>query len=87
MVKRSLICCVFVSTVLFNIGAAADARLAGMGDLSLIFQDDFYRLDLYDFANMSAGFIRNDSLSSYILRGSGLKESWEIDSLSYFLSW
>lgn len=84
MAQKFLVWCVFVSAILFNIGAAVDARLAGMGDLSFIFQDDFSRLDLYDFANMSAGFARHDSISSYVLRGSGLTESWEIDSLSYF---
>ncbi len=83
MLRRRMMWSVFVSFVIFLLGYTSDARLAGMGNLSLIFQDDFYRLDLYDFANIPAGFYRNDSLSSYIVRGSVLKESWGIDSITY----
>ncbi len=58
-------------------------RLAGMGDLTLLFQDDYDRLDLFDFAGVSAGFFRNDTVSSVGLRGSFLRERWQNDSLVY----
>lgn len=62
---------------------ASDARFAGMGNLSLLFQDDLHKLDLYDFAGNPAGFLKNDSLSTVAVRASGLKERWERDSLFY----
>jgi len=63
---------------------AADARFMGMGNLSLLFQDDYQRLDLYDFAGISSGFFRNDTVSFAGLRGSVLREEWEQDSVVYW---
>lgn len=83
MIKRYILFLTTASVLLLNISYAGDARLSGMGDLSLLFQDDFHRLDLYDFAKISAGFFRNDSSSSAAFRGSGLKESWGEGSLEY----
>ncbi len=63
---------------------AADARFMGMGNLSFLFQDDYQRLDLYDFAGISSGFFRNDTVSFAGLRGSVLREEWERDSVVYW---
>lgn len=63
---------------------AADARFMGMGNLSFLFQDDYQRLDLYDFAGISSGFFRNDSMSFTGLRGSVLRQEWEQDSVVYW---
>lgn len=63
---------------------AGDARFMGMGNLSLLFQDDYQRLDLYDFAGISSGFFRNDTLSYAGLRGSVLRQEWEQDSVIYW---
>ncbi len=65
-------------------GFAADARFMGMGNLSFLFQDDYQRLDLYDFAGISSGFFRNDTVSFAGLRGSVLREEWERDSVVYW---
>lgn len=65
-------------------GFAADARFTGMGNLSYLFQDDYYRLDLYDFAGISSGFFRNDTVPYAGLRGSVLREDWEQDSTVYW---
>lgn len=64
-------------------GYSSKARLAGMGDMSFIFQDYFNKLDLYGFAGITAGFFRHDSISNVVFRGSFLSESWELDSLTY----
>jgi len=63
---------------------AVDARFMGMGNLSFLFQDDYQRLDLYDFAGMPAGFFRNDTVSFAGLRGAVLRETWERDSVVYW---
>lgn len=68
----------------FVLSYASDARFAGMGNLSLLFQDDLYKLDLYDFAGIPAGLIKNDSSPGVAVRASGLKEIWQKDSLTYF---
>lgn len=83
MNKCNVIFISFIFVLLFNMGYAGDVRFSGMGNLSFIFQDDFHKLDLYDFAGISAGFFSNDSISFVGLRASGLKESWEKDSLTY----
>jgi len=62
---------------------ATNARLAGMGGLSLIFEDDLYKLDIYDFAGIAAGLFENDTISNVIARADGLKEVWQRDSLTY----
>ncbi len=64
---------------------ATSTRFAGMGNLSFLFQGDYQRLDLYDFAGISAGFLRNDSVSFYGLRGAALREEWEQDSAVYWV--
>ena len=83
MSKCNIILVSFIFVLLFNMGYPGDVRFSGMGNLSLIFQDDFHKLDLYDFAGISAGFLKNDSISFVGLRASGLKELWEKDSLTY----
>ncbi len=83
MIKSFRVWFVFLTILLCNICIANDARFSGMGYLSLIFQDDFYRLDLYDFGGIPAGFLKNDTSSSVVLRASGLRQSWERDSLIY----
>ncbi|TET62774.1 MAG: hypothetical protein E3J47_03135 [Candidatus Stahlbacteria bacterium] len=83
MNKCNIIFISFIFVLLFNMGYAGDVRFSGMGNLSLIFQDDFHKLDLYDFAGIPAGFLRNDSVSFVGLRASGLKEFWKEDSLTY----
>ncbi len=40
----------------FGMSYVDNARFLGMGNLLLVFRDDFQRLDLYDFANMPAAF-------------------------------
>ncbi|MGB7054608.1 MAG: hypothetical protein WBE28_04735, partial [bacterium] len=71
--------------VLFlKVGEADNARFMGMGNLAFLFQDDYQRLDLYDFAGISSGFFRNDTLSFFALRGSVLREEWERDSVLYW---
>lgn len=74
-----------ITLIVFSVtvGQSSQTRFAGMGALSFVFQDYFNRLDLYDFAEMPAGFFRHDSVSNVVLRGSGLRESWELDSLVY----
>ncbi|MEO0129954.1 MAG: hypothetical protein ABIL02_06925 [candidate division WOR-3 bacterium] len=66
------------------IGYASDARFAGMGNLEFILQDDLHKLNLYDFAGISAGLLKADPFASVMLRGSGLKEIWQKDFLTYF---
>lgn len=62
---------------------AADARFAGMGNLSYLFQDDYHALDLYDFAGIASGFLKNDSISSTVFRTSVMRQHWEQESLTY----
>ena len=62
---------------------ASDARFAGMGNLTFILEDDLHKLNLYDFAGISAGLLKADSFPSVMLRASGLKEVWQKDSLTY----
>jgi hypothetical protein len=62
---------------------AADARFAGMGNLEYIFEDDYHALDLYDFAGIASGFLKNDSISSTVFRTSVLRQHWEEESLTY----
>lgn len=62
---------------------ATDARLGGMGRLSLLFPDILHSLDLYDFANIPAGFYKADTVSCYMLRGSGLKRSFTDGDISF----
>jgi hypothetical protein len=81
MGKRCIL--VFIIILMSGSMAANNARFSGMGNLSLIFPDDFNRLDLYDFAKISAGFFRNDTCSNVVLRLSGLRETWEKDSITY----
>jgi hypothetical protein len=69
--------------LLITTGYANQARFAGMGDMSFLFQDYFNRLDLYGFAHIPAGFFRHEANSNFVLRGSYLNESWELDSLTY----
>lgn len=66
-----------------TISLSANARFAGMGNLSYLFQDDYHALDLYDFAGISSAFLMNDTTSSTVLRGSLLQQQWEQDSLTY----
>jgi len=63
---------------------ASDARFAGMGNLAFILEDDLHKLNLYDFAGISAGLLKTDSFPSAMLRASLLKEIWQKDSLTYF---
>ena len=58
-----------------------DISLIAMGELSILFQDDFSQLNLYDFAKMPAGFLEDGSPSMFAIRASGLKEEWRLDSL------
>jgi len=76
-----------VIVLLANISQANDARLSGMGNLSFVFQDDFNRLNLYDFAKMPAGFFTDDSFSVVSFTAAGLKERWQTDSLIYLTYW
>ncbi len=69
---------------IITLSYAGDARFAGMGNLSFIIQDDLHQLNLYDFAEIPAGFFGIDSSPSIIIRGSGLKETWHKDSLDFF---
>ncbi len=78
-VSRIIILIVFSIAV----GHPSQTRFAGMGALSFVFQDYFNKLDLYDFAKIPAGFFKHDSVSNVVLRGSVLRESWELDSLVY----
>ncbi|UCG29576.1 MAG: hypothetical protein JSV53_08675 [candidate division WOR-3 bacterium] len=76
---------VFAVGLLITVGSfAADTRFMGMGNLAFLFQDDYHRLDLYDFAGISSGFFRNDTVSFTGLRGSVLREEWERDSVVYW---
>lgn len=79
--------CTFISLFIvlstYMVAFAANARFAGMGNLSYIFQDDYNALDLYDFAGIASGFLMNDTTSSTVLRGSLLQQRWEQDSLTY----
>lgn len=62
---------------------SSDARFVGMGNLSYLFEDDFHRLSLYDYGDFSSSFFRYDTLSSIVIRGSGLYEEWQEDSITY----
>ena len=77
-------CAITLFFLLFNISVAQYARLSGMGNLNFIFQDDFNRLNLYDFAKMPAGFFDDDSFSVISLIASGLKEKWTKDSVTFW---
>jgi hypothetical protein len=79
MVQKGLSVVLLWTAVLF----CMDARFAGMGNLSYLFEDDFNRLNLYDYADFSSCFFRCDTTSSIAVRGSGLHERWQEDSLSY----
>lgn len=70
--------------IFLQISYAGNARFMGMGNLTFLFQDDYQKLDLYDFAGISAGFLENDGISSFGLRGSGLREEWQRDSVVYW---
>ena len=76
-----------VIILLANISQADDARLSGMGNLNFVFQDDFNRLNLYDFAKMPAGFFTDDSFSMVSFTAAGLKEKWQMDSIAYLTYW
>lgn len=71
--------------VLSAFSFATSTRFTGMGNLTFLFQGDYRRLDLYDFAGISAGFLRNDRVSFYGLRGSALREEWQQDSVVYWV--
>jgi hypothetical protein len=75
---------VLYSVMLVGSGAPNNARFMGMGNFDFLFQDDYQRLDLYNFAGISSGFFRNDTLSFVALRGSVLREEWERDSVLYW---
>lgn len=74
-----------VSTVLFwtAVVYCSDARFVGMGNLVYLFEDDFHRFNLYDYGDFSASFFRYDTMSSVVIRGSVLHETWQDDSLTY----
>ena len=70
--------------ILRQVGFTSNARFMSMGNLTFLFQDDYHRLDLYDFAGISAGFLQNEDVSCFGLRGSGLREEWQRDSVVYW---
>jgi len=74
---------VFVLVILCAIGYGIEARSAGMGNLSLLFPDDFHRYDLYDYASIPAALMWNDTTTFTAIRLSGLQETWRHDSLRY----
>lgn len=83
MSRHSTFISLFVMFSVTTAAFASDARLAGMGNLEYIFEDDYHALDLYDFAGIASGFLMNDSTSSTALRGSLLQQRWEQASLTY----
>lgn len=72
--------------VLFTLSTpvfAIEASSAGMGNLTLLFPDDFHKYDLYDYASIPAALMRNDTTTFTAVRLSGLQETWRHDSLRY----
>ena len=51
--------------IFLQVGYTSNARFMGMGNLTFLFQDDYQKLDLYDFAGISAGFLQNDDVSCF----------------------
>ena len=81
MFNKMLFACMFFCCC--TVMNASDARYVGMGNLSLLFPDEFHRLDLYDFAAIPAALMNNDTVQFFAVRASGLTELWPNASLKY----
>jgi hypothetical protein len=74
MCTKNILFFVVISALVLQSGFAYETRLWSMGDLRYIFQDEYNELNLFDFANMPAGFFADDTFSVFSFTAAGLKE-------------
>jgi hypothetical protein len=84
MCTKNTLFFIVMSAVVLNSCFAYETRLWSMGDLRYIFQDEYNELNLFDFANMPAGFFEDDTFSVFSFTAAGLKQKWQEDSVIYW---
>ena len=83
--KNLLIVFVFflvVTFVLYSQASATRSRLSGMGDLSIVIEDESNMINLWDFAKNPAGFLDDEKGS--VVRGDFLWDTYQIRNLSRY---
>ncbi|NIM99824.1 MAG: hypothetical protein GTO24_17645 [candidate division Zixibacteria bacterium] len=60
---------------LFSFAHATRSRLSGMGDLSIVIEDESNMINLWDFARNPAGFLEDENVS--VIRSDMVREAYE----------
>jgi len=68
--------------VLYSQASATKSRLSGMGDLSVVIEDESNMINLWDFAKNPAGFLDDEKGS--VVRGDFLWDTYEIRNLAQY---
>ncbi len=74
----------FFTSLLFlcSLSLATKSRLSGMGDLSIMIEDESNMINLWDFARNPAGFLADEKRS--VIRGDFLWDTYQIKNLRHY---
>ena len=74
--------CLFLNVCLLSSAGATRSRLSGMGDLSIVIEDESNMINLWDFGRNPAGFLADEKGS--VIRGDFLWDTYQIRDLLYY---